>query len=83
MKVIDSASSKNTDHAQMSKYTPKMVSVILRSSHTDVCSNANFSNKYGFHYLFDSIETGWDFMIDSWDGLVIGRVHVLAVAPFL
>ena len=49
--------------AMSNKCFPKMVSVILSSSYdADVCSHDNFSNQFGFNYLFDVV---FDVMMNS------------------
>ena len=44
---------------------------------SDVCSRV--SDQFGLNQLFDDIETGWDVMIDRWDGLLIGQT--LSICP--
>lgn len=37
-----------------------------------------FSSKFDYNWLFDAIKMGWNFIIDRWDWLVIGRARAFA-----
>ena len=56
-----------------------MVSVTKGSCyHTDVCLSVLVSGKFGFILLFDTIQTVWNLMTDSWDLLVTGQACLSA-----
>ena len=58
------------------KYFSEMVTVISGSSHWRIFEAYIFLVNFGLNVLFDAMKTGWNLVIDSWDGLTLAQACV-------